>query len=355
MKEQILKALSKVIDPDLKENLVKLNMIENLRVENKDVYFTIVLTTPACPLKNIFIEECTKIIHEEVDSSLNIHIDFDSKVAYSKRQNSDLLTNVKNMIAVASGKGGVGKSTVAVNLAIMLAELGSKVGLLDADMNGPSIPVMLGIENEQPKITTVNGKTLMLPVEKFGIKIMSIGMLMPQDKPLVWRGPMLSNGLSQMILETLWEETDYLIVDLPPGTGDIHITLCQQMPLTGVVIVTTPQRVSLTDTIKTIEMFRMDKMGIPVLGIIENMSYFIPAELPENKYYIFGQGGGELLAGKYKLPLLARLPLVMGVTQDSDTGIPAISGKNASLIKPEFQKLAGKLVQQIAISTAINS
>jgi len=353
MKEKILQALSHVIDPDLNDNLVKLNMIENLRVEGKDVFFTIVLTTPACPLKNTFIEQCTREIHNHVDKDLKIHIDFDSKVAHAKRQNADKLTNVKNMIAVASGKGGVGKSTVAVNLAIMLGELGAKVGLLDADMNGPSVPVMLGIENEQPEVKVVNGQTFMLPVEKYGIKVMSIGMLIPQDKPLVWRGPMLSNGLSQMILETLWEDIDYLIVDLPPGTGDIHITLCQQMPLTGAVIVTTPQRVSLTDTIKTVEMFRLDKMDIPVLGIIENMSYFTPAELPQNKYFIFGKGGGEILAKQYKVPLLAQLPLVAGVTQESDTGVPAIMSKQADIIRPEFEKLAIKLAQNIAIRTAL--
>jgi len=353
MKDKILKALSKVQDPDLKDNLVKLNMIADLKIEDKQVSFTIVLTTPACPLKNVFKEQCTKVIHEDVDPNLQIIINFDSKVTHSKRQNADKLVNVKNMIAVASGKGGVGKSTVSVNLALSLAEFGAKVGLLDADMNGPSVPVMLGIEDEHPEVRIIDGKNYMVPVEKHGIKVMSIGMLIPMDKPVVWRGPMLSNGLSQLILETLWDEIDYLIVDLPPGTGDIHITLCQQMPLTGALIVTTPQRVSLTDTIKTIEMFRMDKMEIPVLGIVENMSYFIPKELPDNKYYIFGKGGGAILSSKYKVPLLAQLPLEMGIASDSDAGTPAILSNFGNNLKEEYKNLAQKLAQNIAIRAAL--
>jgi len=354
MKDKILKALSKVQDPDLKDNLVRLNMISDLEIDGNKVSFTIILTTPACPLKNVFKEQCTKVIHEDVDKNMVVTINFDSQIVHAKRQNADKLVNVKNMIAVASGKGGVGKSTVAVNLALSLAEFGAKVGLLDADMNGPSIPVMLGIEDEHPDIKVIDAKNFIVPVEVRGIKVMSIGMLIPMDKPVVWRGPMLSNGLSQLILETLWEEIDYLIVDLPPGTGDIHITLCQNMPLTGALIVTTPQRVSLTDTIKTIEMFRMDKIEIPVIGIVENMSYFIPKELPDNKYYIFGKGGGEILSKKYNVPLLAQIPLVMGVAQEGDTGTPAIYSQSGNILKDEFKNLAQKLAQNIAISATIN-
>jgi len=353
MKEKILKALSKVIDPDLKDNLVKLNMIDKLQVDGDRVNFTIVLTTPACPLKSRFKEECERYIHEDVDPKLKVEIAFDSRVEYAKRQNMDKLVQVKNMIAVASGKGGVGKSTIAVNLALALSGFGAKVGLLDADMNGPSIPVMLGIENEQPELKVSDGKNIMIPVEVHGIKVMSLGMLMPMDKPVVWRGPMLSNGLSQMILDTNWEDLDYLIVDLPPGTGDIHITLCQQMPLTGALIVTTPQRVSLTDTIKTVEMFKLDKMDIPILGIVENMSYFTPKELPDNKYFIFGKGGGELLAKKYKVPLLASFPLVMGITDNSDSGLPTFLCKDNEIIKKEFLNLAQRMVQNIAILNAM--
>jgi ATP-binding protein involved in chromosome partitioning len=352
MKDKILKALSKVIDPDLKDNLVKLNMIDNVKVEGKNVSFTIVLTTPACPMKSRFVDECTKYIHEDVDPELKVHVDFDSKVAHTQRQNMEKMAGVKNMIAVASGKGGVGKSTVAVNLALALSSFGAKVGLLDADLNGPSIPVMLGIQGVQPSLKVVGDKNMMVPIEKFGIKIMSIGTLLPEDKPIVWRGPMLSNGLSQLILDTMWEELDYLIVDLPPGTGDIHITLCQQMPLSAALIVTTPQKVSLTDTLKTVEMFKIDKMEIPIAGIVENMSYFTPAELPDNKYYLFGKGAGESLAKRYNVPLLGQLPLVMGVSDKSDTGVPIMQDDKNEIMQERFKDLAQKLAQQISIISA---
>lgn len=349
MKDKILKALSHVMDPDLKDNLVKLNMIDKLKIEGNTVSFTIILTTPACPLKKVFEEECNKYIHELVDPKLKVKVEFDSKVAHTQRQNMEKMAGVKNMIAIASGKGGVGKSTVAVNLALALAEFGAKVGLLDADMNGPSIPTMMGIEGIQPAVKVIEGKNMMMPIEKYGIKIMSIGALLPQDKPIVWRGPMLSNGLTQLILDTVWGELDYLIVDLPPGTGDIHITLCQQMPLSAALIVTTPQRVSLTDTLKTIEMFRIDKIKIPVAGIVENMSYFTPSELPDNKYYLFGKGAGESLATKYKVPLLAQLPLVMGVSDRSDEGTPIMKDDTNKIMQESFRKLAQNMAQQISI------
>ncbi|MBT3300805.1 MAG: Mrp/NBP35 family ATP-binding protein [Bacteroidetes bacterium] len=351
MKDKILKALSNVIDPDLKDNLVKLKMIDKLKIEGNEVSFTIILTTPACPMKNMFKEECAKYI-KEVDPNLVVKVDFDSKVEHTQRENMEKMAGVKNMIAVASGKGGVGKSTVAVNLALALAEFGAKVGLLDADMNGPSIPVMMGIEGVQPAVKVIDGKNMMLPIEKYGVKIMSLGSLVPQDKPIVWRGPMLSNGLSQLILDTIWDDLDYLIVDLPPGTGDIHITLCQNMPLSAALIVTTPQKVSLTDTLKTIEMFKIDKIEIPIAGIVENMSYFTPAELPDNKYYLFGKGAGETLANRYKVPLLGQLPLVMGVSDKSDIGTPVMKDDSNKIMQDSFRELAQKMAQQISIISA---
>lgn len=349
MKNKILKALSKVIDPDLNDNLVSLNMIRHLQIKEKNVTFTIMLTTPACPLKHKFIEECTNFIHQDVDPALTVTIKFDSNIEAQKRKNTEVMSGVKNLIAVASGKGGVGKSTIAVNLAISLAKFGSKVGLLDADINGPSLSVMLGVEGQQPSIKSKDEKTILIPIEKFGIKIMSMGMLVPPDQPIIWRGPMLSTGLRQLMLDTEWGDLDYLFIDLPPGTGDIHLTLCQNMPLTAAIIVTTPQKVSLSDTIKTIEMLINKKIDIPILGLIENMAYFTPKELPDNKYYIFGKGGGEKLSKKYNIPLLAKLPLVMGVTESADNGIPSILNENNPVLKEEFVSVAQSVAQKISI------
>lgn len=353
MEQQILNALRKVIDPDLKDNIVKLDMVQNLKIEGKNVSFTFVLTTPACPLKNRFREECAAVI-QEVDPEFKVEIKFDSKVEYKQRTNKTLMSGVKNLIAVSSGKGGVGKSTVSVNLALALSHFGAKVGLLDADINGPSIPVMLGIQDQRPRLKANTDKSLMYPIERYGIKVNSIGMLVPPEQPIVWRGPMLSNGLQQLMTDTLWEDLDYLIVDLPPGTTDIHITLCQEMPLVATVVVTTPQQVSLSDTIKTIEMFRMDKINIPIAGIVENMSWFTPKELPDNKYYIFGQGGGDYLANKYQVPMLGHVPLVMGVADQADKGVPAILDDDNVILKEAFMGIAQKVAQQISIINAQN-
>ena len=348
MKDKILKALSKVIDPDFKKDLVSLDMIQNLKIEGKKVSFTVVLTTPACPLKERFRRECTDVIHTDVDPTLEVIIEMSSKVTQQKKTSTDKLSGVKNIIAVASGKGGVGKSTVSVNLAIALAQHGARVGLIDADINGPNIPIMLGLEKSKPDVKVIDGKNIMIPVTKFGIKVMSIGMLIPPNQPLVWRGPMLSNALQQLILESEWGELDYLVLDLPPGTGDIHITLCQQIPLSAALMVTTPQKVSMSDTIRTIEMFKISGMDIPVIGIVENMSYFIPEELPDHKYYIFGKGAAQEISKTYHIPVLGNLPLVMGVTSEADNGIPAIMNNNTAL-KEEFLSLAEKVAQQISI------
>jgi ATP-binding protein involved in chromosome partitioning len=349
MKDKILTALSKVIDPDFKKDLVTLGMIQDLRIEGKKVSFTIVLTTPACPLKNLFIRQCTDNIHQDVDPELQVEIKLDSKVTHQKKANAEKMAGVKNMIAVASGKGGVGKSTIAVNLAIALSEFGAKVGILDADINGPNLPLMLGIQDFKPFIRQDNGKNIIVPVEKFGLKIMSMGILVPPDQPLVWRGPMLSNALQQLMTETDWGELDYLLVDMPPGTGDIHITLFQQMPLTCAVLVTMPQKVSLSDTVRTMEMFRMSKVEVPVVGIIENMSWFTPAELPDNKYFLFGKGAGQEIALKYKVPLLGQLPLILGVAEQADSGKPAISLESNDLLKKEFRSIAEKVAQQVSL------
>ena len=349
MEKKILGALSKIIDPDFRKDLVSLGMIQNLKIEGKKVSFTVVLTTPACPLKERFRRECTEVIHADVDPSLEVIIEMSSKVTQQKKTSADKLSGVKNIIAVASGKGGVGKSTVSVNLAIALSQHGAKVGLIDADINGPNLPIMLGLENNKPDLKVIDGKNIMIPVSKYGVKVMSIGMLIPPNQPLVWRGPMLSNALQQLILESEWGELDYLIIDMPPGTGDIHITLCQQIPLSAALMVTTPQKVSMSDTIRTIEMFKMNGMDIPVIGIVENMSYLTPEDLPDHKYFIFGKGAADEIAAKYKITVLEHLPLVMGVTTESDKGLPVVMNTEESVLKDKFQSLAEKVAQQISI------
>jgi ATP-binding protein involved in chromosome partitioning len=348
--EQITEALKNVIDPDFQKDLVSLNMIKDVEVKGNKVSFTIELTTPACPLKDVLYNDSVAAIKKHVGDELEIEIDFSSKVT-TKREDLDLLPNVKNIIAVASGKGGVGKSTMSVNLAIGLAKNGAKVGLLDADIYGPSIPLMLGLKGARPGVEEVEGKSMLLPLEKHGIKILSIGFLVDEKQPIVWRGPMVTSALRQFITDCIWGELDYLIIDLPPGTGDIHLTLVQTLPLTGALIVTTPQDVAMADAKKALTMFKMGKIDIPVLGVIENMSWFTPAELPENKYYIFGRDGGKELAKEFNVPLLGEIPIVQSIREGGDFGVPAILNEN-NIVQKSFESLVKNTAQQISIRNA---
>ena len=347
--QAVLDALRHVEDPDFKKDLVTLNMIRNLIVEGKRVSFTLVLTTPACPLKDMLRNACVTAIKHFVDAEAEVQVNFSSMV--TSRTTEYALPGVKNMIAVASGKGGVGKSTVASNLALALAQAGSKVGLLDADIYGPSIPIMFGLENQKPLIEVVNGKNKMIPLEKYGIQIMSIGFLMDARQALPWRGPMASNAFRQLASDTVWEDIDYLVVDLPPGTGDIQITLAQQFPLTGMVLVTTPQAVALTDARKAAAMFRTTAIQIPILGVVENMSYFTTEELPGKKFYLFGKGGGESLANELNVPLLGQIPMVESIREGGDEGKPGMLEKNSGT-NLAFEALASKVAQQISITNA---
>src|SRR6202008_3617131 len=272
------------------------------------VSFTVVLTTPACPLKEKIRQDCEDAVRKVAGEQAVININMTSSVT-TLRNNAPLLPQVKNIVAVASGKGGVGKSTVTSNLAVALAQAGAKVGLIDADIYGPSIPVMFNCENEQTGVKVVNGKNSIVPLEQYGVKILSIGFLPPPDSPIVWRGPMASSALKQFISDADWGELDYMLIDLPPGTSDIHLTLVQTVPVTGAVIVTTPQKVAVADATKAVAMFRQPQINVPVLGVVENMAYFTPEELPNNKYYIFGQGGGKNLSEKHHVPLLGQVPL----------------------------------------------
>jgi len=347
-KKQVLNALSHVDDPGLKKDLVSLNMIDNIVTDGKKIKFTIVLTTPACPLKEKIKQACVDAIHKYVDKDAEVVVELSSKVTTSRKKEETLMPGVKNIIAVASGKGGVGKSTVAVNLAIALSKTGAKVGLVDADIYGPSIPIMFDVVNERPKAVEKDGKTKMIPIKKYGISLLSIGFFVDPDKALLWRGPMASNALGQLFSESDWGELDYMIVDLPPGTGDIHLTLVQKLSVTGVVIVSTPQEVALADARKGVSMFQQKEINVPVLGFIENMSYFTPAELPDNKYYIFGKDGCVKLAKDLKVPILGQIPLVQSICESGDNGTP-IALDNDSPASKAFQSAAEKVAQQISI------
>lgn len=345
-----MKALATVEEPDLKKDLVSLGMITDLEVQGNEVKFTVVLTTPACPLKELIRERCVNAIKTLVSADAIVTIGMTDRVT-SSRTAGPVLPGVKNIIAIASGKGGVGKSTVTTNLAVALARAGAKVGLIDADIFGPSIPTMFNVEMSRPAVKDgPGGKTVIEPIEMYGVKMISIGFLTAADDAVVWRGPMASSALRQFINDTDWGELDYLLIDLPPGTSDIHLTLVQTVPVTGAVIVTTPQKVALADAVKGLSMFRQPQINVPVLGVIENMSYFTPDELPENKYFIFGKGGGQWLADKFQVPLLGQIPLVQSIREAGDEGSPAVLSHSVS--SEAFRSLAEKLAQQIAIRNA---
>lgn len=349
-KEKILQALSTVEEPDLKKDLVTLNMIRDIEVGVNQVSFTVVLTTPACPLKELIKNNCIGAIHKHLSRDIKVTVNMTADVT-SIRSNTPQLPGVKNIIAVSSGKGGVGKSTVTVNLAMALKKAGAKVGIIDADISGPSIPLMFGAEEMQPMIKQVDGKNLISPILQYGIKMISIGFLTPADSAVVWRGPMASQALRQFFGDVDWGELDYLLIDLPPGTSDIHLTLVQTVPVTGAVIVTTPQKVALADVNKGLSMFRQPQINVPILGIVENMAYFTPAELPNNKYFIFGKDGGKNLAEKFGVALLGQIPIVQSIREGGDDGRPVMMNEEP-ITSEAFQSTAEALAQQVAIRNA---
>lgn len=350
-KEQVLEALSHVQEPDLKKDLVTLNMIRDISIEGKNVSFTVVLTTPACPLKALIEKACINAIIHFVDQEAQVTVNMTADVTSRRTPENPLLPGVKNIIAVASGKGGVGKSTVAVNLAVSLAKTGARVGLIDADVYGPSLPIMFGVEDEKLFVNERDGKQFMVPVEKFGVKMLSIGFLVDPDQAIVWRGPMASKALRQLFSDADWGELDYLLIDLPPGTGDIHLTLVSAVPVTGAVIVSTPQKVALADARKGIGMFKIESINVPVLGLVENMAWFTPAELPENRYFIFGKEGCKKLAEELKVPFLGQIPLVQSICDGGDSGSPVVLDES-SPAAIAFMTVAGNLAQQVAIRNA---
>ncbi|MBV9987201.1 MAG: Mrp/NBP35 family ATP-binding protein [Chitinophagaceae bacterium] len=347
----ILKALSNVQEPDLGKDLVTLNMVKDITINGNEVSFTIVLTTPACPMKDMMRSASENAVKLLVNKEANVKVNFTANTSSLRKDNQQLLAGVKNIIAVVSGKGGVGKSTVAANLALALKEGGAAVGLMDADIYGPSVPIMFGVRGERPMMKEMNGKGMIVPLEKYGIRLMSIGLLVSEKDAVVWRGPMASSAIRQFVTDVDWGELDYLVIDMPPGTGDIHLTLMQTVPVTGVVIVTTPQTVALADAKKGIAMFGQAQINVPIIGLVENMAYFTPAELPENKYYLFGKEGGKKLAEEYDLPFLGQIPLVQSIREGGDIGIPAMVG-DEPIGRQAFRQFAAAAVRNIAIRNA---
>ncbi|WP_439506069.1 Mrp/NBP35 family ATP-binding protein [Sediminibacterium sp.] len=349
--EAILQALSNVQEPDLGKDLVTLNMVKDIVIDGDAVSFTIVLTTPACPMKDLMSRASENAIKLLVNKQAKVTVNFTANTTSTRKDDQKVLGGVKNIIAVVSGKGGVGKSTISANLALALAEGGASVGLMDADIYGPSVPIMFGVRGARPMMKEVNGKGMIVPLDKFGIKLMSIGLLVDEKNAVVWRGPMASSAIRQFVTEVDWGELDYLVIDMPPGTGDIHLTLMQTVPVTGAVIVTTPQNVALADAKKGIAMFSQAQINVPIIGLVENMAYFTPAELPNNKYYLFGKEGGRKLAEEYDLSFLGQIPLVQTIREGGDEGVPAMVG-NDDLTKEAFRNFTAQTVRNIAMRNA---
>ncbi len=341
-KNQILKVLKNVYDPDSKKDLITLNMIKDIIVTNNTIKFTLMLTTPVNPLKNYIINACHTAIKKYLSENIEININVESN---TKNKNVTKINHnkIKNIILIASGKGGVGKSTVASNIAISLSLMGAKVGILDADIYGPSIPIIFDICNEQPKQEIIENKNLIIPIKKYGIKILSIGLFTSDNQAIPWRGPMVSSAIKQLLNDANWGNLDYMIVDMPPGTGDIHITVAQNFNAVGSIIITTPQILSISDTTRSIYMFKMEKINISILGIIENMSYFTPKELPNNKYFIFGKNGSDVISKKFNIPILGKLPIIMSEKNKIDLII------NNKYLESFFKEISEKIIQKILL------
>lgn len=341
----VLEVLRPVEDPELRKSLVELNMIRNVKIDAGKVSFTLVLTTPACPLREFIVEDCKKAV-KQLPGVTEINVDVTAETPQQKSlPDRTGIIGVKNILAVSSGKGGVGKSTVAVNVAVALAQTGAKVGLLDADIYGPNDPTMLGLADAEIVVRSTDKGDILEPAFNHGVKLVSMGFLIDRDQPVVWRGPMLNGVIRQFLYQVEWGELDYLIVDMPPGTGDAQLTLTQSVPMSGAVIVTTPQNVALLDSRKGLRMFQ--QMNVPVLGIVENMSYFIPPDMPDKQYDIFGSGGGSKTAAELGVPLLGCIPLEISTRIGGDNGVPIVvadpDSASAKALKAIALNIAGKI------------
>jgi ATP-binding protein involved in chromosome partitioning len=346
-KEVILAALSNITLPNEGQNIVECGAIKNVQIFGTDVELDVEIKNPTLQYKKRVEVDCLKAIHEHAYEKSKVKVNL--LVNAAEKSNiikGNEIPGVKNIVAVSSGKGGVGKSTIAANLAVGLADLGYKVGVIDADIYGPSMHIMFGLEGATPEAIQIDRKSKIKPLESYGVKLLSIGFFAQSQQAVVWRGPMASKALNQLLWDTHWGELDYLIVDLPPGTGDIHLSLVQSIPLTGAIVVSTPQNIALADAKKGVNMFQMDSIAVPVLGMVENMSYFTPEELPDNKYYIFGEGGAKGLAEYMGIDLLAEIPLVQSVREAADAGRPAVL-QGATPVALEFLNLAKNVVTAI--------
>jgi ATP-binding protein involved in chromosome partitioning len=346
--QAILEVLKPVQDPELQKSLVELNMIRNVAIDNGNVSFTLVLTTPACPLREFIVEDCEKAV-KTLSGVESVKVEVTAETPQQKAlPNSQGIPNVKNIIAISSGKGGVGKTSVSVNVAVALAQKGAKVGLLDADIYGPNCPNMMGLSAAKVMVKADSKGDILDPAFNHGVKLVSMAFLIDPDQPVIWRGPMLNGIIRQFLYQVDWGELDYLIVDMPPGTGDAQLTLTQAVPMAGAVIVTTPQTVSLLDARRGLKMFQ--QMGVNILGIVENMSYFIPPDQPDKQYDIFGSGGGEKTAKELALPLLGCIPLEIGVREGGDRGIPIVVAEPTSASAKALVAIASQIAAKVSIA-----
>ncbi|PLZ10949.1 Mrp/NBP35 family ATP-binding protein [Fischerella thermalis] len=346
--QSVLEVLRPVQDPELRKSLVEMNMIRNVKIDAGKVSFTLVLTTPACPLREFIVEDCQKAV-KKLPGVTDVFVEVTAETPQQKSlPDRTGVTGVKNIIAISSGKGGVGKSTVAVNVAVALAQAGAKVGLLDADIYGPNDPTMLGLADAQIVVRTSDQGQILEPAFNHGVKLVSMGFLIDRDQPVIWRGPMLNGVIRQFLYQVQWGELDYLLVDMPPGTGDAQLTLTQAVPMAGAVIVTTPQTVALLDSRKGLRMFQ--QMNVPVLGIVENMSYFIPPDMPEKQYDIFGSGGGSKTAAELGVPLLGCIPLEISTRIGGDNGVPTVVADPDSASAKAFKAIAQTIAAKVSIA-----
>lgn len=345
-REKVLDVLGGIIEPDLKKDIVSANLVEELKLEGNKIFMKVLISNPALHARKRMQEAINFNLKNNFGDDLDVEVKFEGMSADARGKQRKVLPEVKHVIAIASGKGGVGKSTLTANLAGGLAKAGYRVGIVDADIHGPSMPTMFDVVGEKPTMIDVDGVPKINPVVSYGIKLLSIGFFTEQDNAVIWRGPMASKALTQMFTDAHWGKLDYMLIDLPPGTSDVHLSLVQNVPLDGAIIVSTPQEVALADARKGINMFQMDSINVPVVGVVENMAWFTPAELPENKYYIFGRDGAKNLAAGMGVPLLGQIPLVQSVRESGDAGRPAVFQDNTPTSQA-FDELVRKFVEEV--------
>ncbi len=349
--QAVLEVLKPVQDPELQKSLVELNMIRNININGSNVSFTLVLTTPACPLREFIVEDCQKAI-KTLSGVETVEVEVTAETPQQKSlPDRETIPGIKNILAISSGKGGVGKSTVAVNVAVSLAQAGAKVGLLDADIYGPNTPTMLGLDKAKVMVKQGAQGEILDPVFNYGVKLVSMAFLIDPDQPVIWRGPMLNGIIRQFLYQVDWGELDYLIVDMPPGTGDAQLTMAQAVPMAGAVIVTTPQTVSLLDSRRGLKMFQ--QMGVNVLGIVENMSYFIPPDMPEKSYDLFGSGGGEKASKELGVPLLGCIPLEISLREGGDKGVPITISNPESASAQALKAIASQIAAKVSVAALV--